>query len=85
MAPGSTAYGASRLLEYAIARLVSSFSIETTSMSPGSAPSMKNGPVCGLGPLATDLPSKSVPAASIVLVITRSPGLMRSAGGCANE
>ena len=40
IAPGSTAYGASRLLEYAMARLVSSFTIVTTSTSPGSAPSM---------------------------------------------
>ena len=51
----------------------------------GSAPSTKNGPVCGFGPCATDLPFQSVPEASIVFVITRSPGLILSAGGCANE
>ena len=39
MAPGSTVYGASRLPEYADARFVSSLSIVTTIMSPGSAPS----------------------------------------------
>ena len=33
----------------------------------------------------TGLPFQSVPLASIVFVITRSPGLMRIAGGCAPE
>ena len=47
----------------------------TTSMSPGSAPSMKNGPVCGFGPCATCLPFQSVPLASIVLVIDAIAGL----------
>jgi hypothetical protein len=65
--------------------LVSILSNVTTSVSPGSAPSMKKGPVWGLGPLATDLPFQSTPAASIVFVTTRSPGLTRSAGGWAAE
>src|SRR5262245_52599742 len=47
---GSTAYGATRVFEVAVALLGSSRWKVTFSMSPGSAPSMKNGPVWGLGP-----------------------------------
>ena len=39
----------------------------------------------GSGPEATLRPFQSVPPASTVLVTTRSPGLIRSAGGCAKE
>src|SRR5262252_2919753 len=85
MAPGSTAYGASRLDEYAVARFVSMRTNVTTSVSPGSAPSTKNGPVCGFGPCATVLPFQSTPPASTVFVITRSPGLTCSTGGCAAD
>ena len=82
---GVTAYGASAPPEYAVARLMSILVKVTAIMSPGSAPSIKNGPVCGFGPCVTGLPFQSVPPASTVFVITRSPGLMRSAGGWANE
>ena len=40
IACGVVAYGASRLPEYPVARFGSIFSIVTTSMSSGSAPSM---------------------------------------------
>ncbi len=85
MVDGSTVYGASSEPENAVARLVSIFSKRTTSMSPGSAPSTKNGPVSGLLRLATAVPFQSAPPASTVLVITRSPGLIRSATGWAPE
>ncbi len=51
-------------------------------MSPGWAPLMKNGPVCGLPGVATRDPRASRPAASAVEVTTVSPGSIRSTGGC---
>src|SRR5262249_43089652 len=69
-------------------RLGSTLSRCTTSVSPGSAPSTENGPVCGLTLVRSSLGAtvlseteKASFDASRVLVTTVSPGLMRAAGG----
>lgn len=48
--------------------------------SPGIAPSMKNGPVCGFPPRLRGLPWASTPPASIVVVLTVSPDRMCNTG-----
>src|SRR5919201_4272464 len=64
--------------------------IVTFSVSPGSAPSTKNGPVCGFTRDRSRLPSAIFLCvgrnesfdASRVFVMTLSPDAMRAAGGC---
>ena len=61
-------------------RLGVSFSRCTTSVSPGSAPLTKNGPVCGLPNSARVTPCSSTPPESMVRVCTVSPGQIVSTG-----
>jgi len=63
-----------------VARLGVRRSIRTASVSPGSAPSMKKGPVMGLGRLATATSCASRPEASMVSVISVSPSASRRQG-----
>ena len=60
-------------------------SIGTTSASPGSAPSTKNGPVSGLNGSDRFTSFSSSPAESSVFVATASPGLIRFRTGWACE
>ena len=59
--------------------------IFTTSVSPGSAPAIANGPVSGLSPLTIAMVSPgfriTLPNASNVLVSSVSPGLSVATGG----
>ncbi len=79
---GSTTFSAWLVLAQPVERFVRIRSKRTTRASPGTAPSMKNGPVCGLGRVATWLRSASKPRASTVVVTTVSPGAMRNTGSC---
>ena len=80
---GSSTCGAITVELHPTSRLGASRSKVTDNMSPGSAPSMWNGPVCGFPHSVTRLPEASAPALSTVVVITVSPGLIRRTGSCA--
>ena len=62
-----------------------SWRIFTTSVSPGSAPAMANGPVSGLSPLTIAIVSPgfvmTLPKASNVFVSSVSPGRRVATGG----
>ena len=79
-APGSTTFGAIGVNVQPVSRVIVMRSMLTVSVSPGSAPVTKNGPVIGFGRDATVLPCRSIPHASTVCAITVSPSAMVSAG-----
>src|SRR5207302_3281229 len=79
---GSSTLGAIALALHPNFRLGLSRSKVTESMSPGSAPSTKNGPVCGLPRSVTCFPVASIPRASTVVVITVLPEAMVRTGAC---
>jgi hypothetical protein len=77
---GSTTWAASTAFDQPVGRFGTILSIVSTSVSPGSAPSIKNGPVIGLPGGETTSPRSSRPLASIVVVMIVSPGCTCRAG-----
>jgi hypothetical protein len=81
--PGSSALPTIFCPLIAQSRLVRTLFNLTTRVSPGIAPSMKNGPVTGLPPIDLRAEFSSMPKASTLFVFTVSPGKIRRTGGMA--